>query len=161
MEIKVYHIEPDGTAMVKFDLSTAKKLKDGQTLVFQQNDEPFFMQKQKAELDTSRIANCSTRVKAIILIYFYYVNLCDLKSPAPFQNSVKKVAEELEISLSSVYDKFTRQIKCTASEFQNLLAEAYNGDITNLQSKLLNYAVVNNTDSDIIKNYLPKINKIL
>lgn len=154
MEIKILHIEQDGTAMVKFDLSAAQKLKDGQTLlVSEQHEEPY-------NLDTSCIASCSVRIRATILIYFYYVRLRSENSPAPFQNAVKNVAEELNISVSSVYDKFTRQIKCSATEFQNLLAEAYNGNITDFQKKLLDYAV-NKIDANVIESYLPEINKIL
>lgn len=154
MEARILHIEKNGIAMVQFDVSDVQKLKDGQILSFSEQHE------DTSAFDTSCIESCSVRIKSAILIYFHYVRLRNENTPAPFQNAVKKVAEELDISLSSVYDKFTRQIKCTASDFQNLLAKAYDGDITDFQKKLLDFTV-NKIDESVIEKHLPKINQTL
>lgn len=162
MKLKIFHIEPDGTAMVKFDEHTAKKIKQGQTLIFNKesgtSENPFIVA-EAFELDTSRIACCSSRIRSAVLVYFYYINMRKNKALSPFQSAVKKVAEESGISVPSVYDKLTRQINCNASEFQDILAEAYNGNISGLQTKLIHHAV-NKFDEDVIENYLPEINKV-
>lgn len=169
MELQIKHIEADGIALVKFDKQTAADLIRGghkHLLFFDNFDEetgftkPYITNYRKTiiELDESRLEKCSARIYAAINVYFEYINNVDngITSIKALAEAVKETAYRKNVTVSSIYDKISRQLSISSSDFRTLLEKAYNGDVSALQDILRKHAV-NASDKDIIDNYLPEI----